>query len=142
MGRVKRLGQYHRRLLQLFAMHDKPLSHHEVHEMTKEWKNELTSSQLSNVLSKDEAFEFYDIIRSGGSMSTKDPTGWDVNRYVLSPIGEELASLYPTAVRWVDCQKTLFTAALCAKESPVCGSCVIKRKLEEKRNAEARPHHR
>ena len=136
MGRVKRLGQYHRRLLQLFAMHDRPLSHHEVHEMTKEWKNELTSSQLSNVLSKDEAFEFCDIIKSGRSMtSSKDPTGWDVNRYVLSPIGEELALLFPSAVRCVDCQKILFTAELCAKESPVCGSCVTKRRLEEKKNA-------
>ena len=137
MGRVKKEGRYHRRLLQLFAMHDEPLSHHDILTLTNNWKHGLTSPQLANVLSKDPAFEFYDVVKSGRNVVTsQNPDGYDVNRYLLSPLGEELAAKYPPAIRCEGCSDIIYSDAIQRKQRH-CGPCYMQKKREERANAKA-----
>ena len=59
-----RRTRYKRRLIQLLDMADEPLSHHEIITYTKQWKHGIPTFILSNILSKDEAFEIYGTVKS------------------------------------------------------------------------------
>lgn len=127
-----RRTRYKNRLVQLLNMVDEPLSHHDIADYTLQWKHGISTVVLSNILSKDEAFEIYGTVRSGHRVGSTD--GWVVNTYILSPVGLELAAALPTAEPCKVCNETIIFTA---KKPPMCRSCYMKRKEEERKNGEA-----
>lgn len=125
-----RRTQYKRRLIQLLDMADEPLSHHEIITYTQQWKHGIPTTILSNILSKDEAFEIYGTVKSSNAVGSQE--NWTVNTYILSPIGLELAATFPDATACPVCKETiLFTA----DKPPMCRGCYLKKKEEERNNA-------
>jgi phenylpropionate dioxygenase-like ring-hydroxylating dioxygenase large terminal subunit len=125
-----RRTRYKRRLIQLLDMADEPLSHHEIITYTQQWKHGIPTTILSNILSKDEAFEIYGTVKSANALGSQE--NWTVNTYILSPIGVELAATFPGASACPVCKETiLFTA----DKPPMCSGCYLKKKEEERKNA-------
>ncbi len=118
-------SRYRKRLIQLFAMLDKPLSHHDIMELNPQ----CTTNELSNILSMDEAFEFHQSIRSATRGSISD--AWCVNSYVLSPIGIELAKQFPPAKVCEKCSLTILYSYEKGKRI-ICESCYSKSKREQR----------
>ena len=112
-------------------MADEPLSHHEIITYTQQWKHGIPTTILSNILSKDEAFEIYGTVKSSNAVGGSQEN-WTVNTYILSPIGLELAATFPDATACPVCKETiLFTTA----KPPMCRSCYLRKKEEERKNA-------
>jgi hypothetical protein len=124
-----RRTRYKNRLVQLLDMVDRPLSHHEIIDYTVQWKHGISTVVLSNILSKDEAFEIFGKVKSAKTVGSSDC--WDVNTYILSPIGVELAASLPTATPCKGCNQTI----IFTNEKRPCSACYIKKKEEERNNA-------
>lgn len=123
--------RYRRKLIQLFALVDEEMSHHDVLKFTDTWKHGLTSSELGNILSKDGAFEETGTVLSGGRVGKA--SNWRVNTYVLSPTGLDEADGLADA-RWcVGCSTTvLFGVHQGRTANDYCRSCYLL-KMKEKR---------
>ena len=126
--------KYRRKLIQLFALIDEEMSHHDVLEFTANWTQGPTSQQLGNILSKDSAFEETGTVLSGGRLGKAG--NWRVNTYVLSPLGLDEADNFANA-RWCEGCKTtiLYGVHQGRTANNYCRSCYLL-KMKEKRRGE------
>ena len=124
--------RYRKKLIQVFALLDKELSHHDIMAHTDKWKYGLSTNQLSNILAKDEAFE-----RAGTTLSANHgerEQNWVVNTYVLSPVGIEIAETLPLASWCKTCEATILYGSRERRSvQGNCRVCYLEHKRQERR---------